>query len=338
MTPEIHLKGWLERDGKVLARAEVERMLSQEPELLSRCGGEFALAWDACRARDRFGIMLSPEPAGTIVCNGQAVGAIDPTPPACDLEEAIVTAVRLRSDEGIVALSGGVDSSLVAALAGLECVVVGVEESHDAARAAHVARDLGLVLHTVTPTEAEIEEALARVVRVIPDPTNPVDAAIATTLSFVAAWAGEHGYTRILAGQGADELFGGYARYLESENLAADLERDFAGLAHQGVRDQRVAALHGAYFSLPYMDVRVVRAIRGVPAAEKVRDGVRKYPLREIAARHIPADTAWYEKKAMQYGSGIWRVIQRLTRKNGYKKSVQGYLNHISRAEYGIGD
>ncbi len=338
MTPEIQLKGWLERNGEVLACTEIERMLDQEPSLLAQCGGEFALAWDTCRARDRFGIMLAPEPAGTIVCNGRAVGTIDPTPTPCDLEEAIVTAVRLRSDEGIVALSGGVDSSLVAALAGLECVVVGVEESHDVARATQVARDLGLTLHTVTPTEADIEAALARVIRVIPDPTNPVDAAIATTLSFVAEWAGEHGYSRILAGQGADELFGGYARYLESDDLAADLERDFAGLAHQGLRDQRVAALHGAYFSLPYMDVRVVRAIRGVPAHERVRGGVRKYPLREVAARHIPADAAWYEKKAMQYGSGIWRVIQRLTRQNGYKKSVQGYLNHISRAEYGIGD
>ncbi|MCK9308055.1 MAG: asparagine synthase, partial [Methanoculleus sp.] len=41
------------------------------------------------------------------------------------------------------------------------------------------------------------------------------------------------------------------------------------------------------------------------------------------------------EKKAMQYGSGIWRIIQRLARQNGYKKSVQGYLTEISRAEHG---
>lgn len=328
----------MERDGERLTRTEIERMLSQEPALLSQCGGEFALAWDACRARDHFGIIPASVPAGAIVCGGRTVGRIEPSPPPCDLEEAILTAIRLRSDDGVVALSGGVDSSLVAGIAGLECVVVGFEESHDAVQAARAARELGLTLHTVTPTEALIEEALTHVVSVIPDPTNPVDASIATTLYFVAEWAGEQGYSRILAGQGADELFGGYARYLGSEDLAAELEHDFHGLADQALRDQRIAALHGAYFSLPYMDVRVVRAIRGVPAHERVRDGVRKHLLRTIAERHIPAEIAWHEKKAMQYGSGIWRVIQRLARKNGYKKSVQGYLNQISRAEYGIGD
>ncbi|WP_243671210.1 asparagine synthase C-terminal domain-containing protein, partial [Methanoculleus chikugoensis] len=87
------------------------------------------------------------------------------------------------------------------------------------------------------------------------------------------------GHTRILAGQGgADELFGGYARYLASPDLAAELERDLADHGRQRARDQAVAALHGAYFSMPYLDVRVVRAAQGIPAREKVRGGVRKHP------------------------------------------------------------
>jgi aspartyl/glutamyl-tRNA(Asn/Gln) amidotransferase C subunit len=52
-----------------------------------------------------------------------------------------------------------------------------------------------------------------------------------------------------------------------------------------------------------------------------------------VAQEYIPAEIARAEKKAMQYGSGIWRTIQHLSRKNGYKKSVQGYLTEISRAE-----
>jgi len=111
------------------------------------------------------------------------------------------------------------------------------------------------------------------VVRVIPDPTNTVEASIAATMYFAAAWAGEHGYTRILAGQGADEIFGGYARYLSSPDLAAELERDFADLGRQGARDQAVAALHGTYLSMPYLDIRVVRAAQAIPARERVRGG-----------------------------------------------------------------
>ncbi len=331
----MNLKGWIERDGVRLSPAGVERMLSEGPQALSRCGGEFLLSYDGCIARDALGIMPGPIPPGTVFCGEGEVARIDPDPPACSLEEAIVTAVNLRGDEGVVAFSGGVDSALIAHLARLPCVTVGIEGSHDAAWATAAARMMGLDLTIVSPTEDEVAEALARVVRVIPGPTNPVDASIATTMYFAAAWAAEQGHTRLLAGQGADELFGGYARYLSSPDLAAELERDVADLGRQGARDQAVAALHGTYLSMPYLDVRVVRAARSIPAAEKVRGGVRKYPLRMVAGEHIPAEIARAEKKAMQYGSGIWRTIQHLARKNGYKKSVQGYLTEISRAEHG---
>jgi len=41
-------------------------------------------------------------------------------------------------------------------------------------------------------------------------------------------------------------------------------------------------------------------------------------PLREVAERHLPLEFARGEKKAMQYGSGIWKAIGHLSSKNGY--------------------
>jgi asparagine synthase (glutamine-hydrolysing) len=329
----MEITGWMERGGTRLAANEIETMVRTDTEALRSCGGEFFLRWDGCRARDHFGIVPGEDcPAGTWICDGVERGRIDPEVPAMNLDDAITEAVRLRSDEGVVALSGGVDSALVALLAQRPCVVVGLPGSHDVCRAQAVAEELALPIATVPVDERRVEEALRCVVRVIPRLT-PVDAAIATTLYFVAEWAGCHGHERIIAGQGADELFGGYARYLETETLAEDLARDVAGLPGQVARDQAVAALHGTCFSLPYADVRVVRAARAIPAAGKVVDGVRKKPLRVVAERHLPPSMAYYEKKAMQYGSGIWKTIQLLSRKNGYKKSVQGYLIHIRGAE-----
>jgi asparagine synthase (glutamine-hydrolysing) len=327
MVSGVRLKGWVEVDGKRLSESEVEEVLKESPTSISSFGGEFFLRWNGCGARDRFGIIPGDCPAGTIVCDGEVVGVVDPKPPALDLDRAIETAVRLRSDDGVVALSGGVDSALVAALARRECVVVGVEGSHDLKRAKVVADVLDLSLETAVIDPGRIEEALRSVLTVIPRP-NPVDASIAATLYFVAEWAKDHGYKRILAGQGADELFGGYARYLETKTLGQDLERDFQGLAVQAARDQAVAALFGAYFSLPYLDVRVVNAAMAIPAEEKVRDGIRKRPLREVAARHMPAASAYYEKKAMQYGSGVMREMRRLARKKGQGK-VGDFLEEI---------
>lgn len=332
MDQSIRARGWMELAGERLKDSEIKAMLCQDPEMTSRLGGEFFLEWNGCKARDHFGIMPGDCPPGSVVCGDEVIGKVDPENPLMSLVEAIEIAVRLRSDEGVVAMSGGVDSALVARLAGRECVVVGVDGSHDLLHAKYVADELGLSLERVLIDPVSIEDRLRQVLLVIPK-IDPVNASIATTLNYVAEWAGLHGHQRILAGQGADELFGGYARYLQTEALAQDLEKDFLGLSMQLARDQLVASLHGTYFSLPYMDVRVVAVALSIPPEQKVCDGVRKCPLREVAERFMPSAIARHEKKAMQYGSGVMKEIQRLASRKGYRKSVQDYLLCLCREE-----
>jgi asparagine synthase (glutamine-hydrolysing) len=330
----LKVRGWVELDGRLLTVQEIEEIIFHDPALIHRFGGEFFLSWDGCCARDHFGVMPGDCVRGTIACNGIVQGAVEPDPPEVPLGDAILAAVNLRSGEGITALSGGVDSSLVAKLAGRECVAVGVRGSHDLRRAEHAASLLGLSCTYVEITSQEIESALPLVVAAIPK-KEPVSAGIALTQYFVAQWAGEHGHHRVITGQGADELFGGYQRYRTTPTLADDLSRDIGILWEQAARDQSVAALHEVYFSMPYLDIRVVRAALAIPAHEKVHAGGQKVPLRLVAERHIPADLAWYDKKAMQYGSGVWKELQKLARKKGYKTSMQDYIDHISRVNHG---
>jgi asparagine synthase (glutamine-hydrolysing) len=324
----MDLDGWVEIGGRRISLSEISEILARHTEEVSRFGGEFLLAWNDCIARDQFGIIPGNIESGTVVCREEVVCKIRPDAPEMGLDAAIREAIRLRSDEGICALSGGVDSSLIAALAGLPCISVGTAGSHDLAQARKAADRIGLECSYVKIRDEDIREGLKAILGVLPDPT-PVEAAIGIAQYLVTRSASELGYRRVLSGQGADELFGGYARYLASGDIGAELERDFIALQRQVFRDQTVAALHATRFSLPYLDIRVVRAARSIPAEEKLKDGIRKRPLREVAARHIPPEIAWYEKKALQYGSGVWKALQRFARHNGYKKSVQGYLNQV---------
>lgn len=333
----LEITGWIEKEGQILWDEDIRNILLDDAGQVAGFGGEFLIKWNGCAARDHMGIIQGNCPKGKVVCDGEIIAEVNPSVPDLPLNEAIKIAVSLRKDEGIVALSGGVDSSLVAALAGRDCVAVGTEDSHDIKRARAVALYLGLGLDEVIVTRGDVEDALIDVIGIIPGIT-PVDAGIATTLWFVASYAGEHGYKRILAGQGADELFGGYARYLDSEDLGAELKRDLEDLPLQISRDQAVATRHGAFFSFPYLDLRVIRSARNIPLMEKVRGGRRKIALRAVASQHLSTEIADYEKKAMQYGSGIWKIILDLARENGYKKSTQGYINYLGRIEHGIGE
>ena len=331
---EPELAGWIELNGARLTRQDIETILHERPRDILRFGGEFFLSGNGCRARDHFGVMQGNCPKGTLTCESGITGEIIPVVPDLPLEEAIITAVRVRSDEGVTALSGGVDSTLVAHLAGRECVAVGLAGSHDLRQAKHAADMLSLSCTYVEITRPAIAEALPIVIAAI-QKKDPVNTGIALTQYFITRWAGEHGYNRIITGQAADEIFGGYSRYLETKTLAEDLIRDFAGLEQQAERDQSIAALHGTYLSMPYLDLRVVRAARKIPASEKVLGQLRKVPLRKVAERHIGPELAWYEKKAMQYGSGVAKELSRLARKNGYKTSVQDYIDQINRVEHG---
>lgn len=324
----MHLRGWVEHRGHRLSETELGELLARDPLIITQCGGEFFLEWDGCRARDHYGIMQGDVPAGMLICRGGSAVPVMPAIEPLNLITAITTATQLRSEGAVIAFSGGIDSSLIASIARQPALTVGVEGSHDLRRATVVAEQLGVPLNVVKVTEKEVEEALTVVLTTIPKVT-PTDAAIATTLFFVAQEAARQGYDCILTGQGADELFGGYARYLSSTHLEEDLQRDFQGIGLQVARDQAVALLHRIWFSYPFLDLRVVRAAQVIPAQAKVADGIRKRPLREASLMFLLPEIAWYEKKALQYGSGMWRMIRHLARQNGYKTAVQGYLDHL---------
>ena len=325
----MRLVGWVERSGEILTEERVAGLLREDPQAPLGFGGEFTLEWDGCTCTDPLGVLGSPFPPGVISCGGRERGRVVPDVPDLDLEAALRASVTLRRDGAVVALSGGVDSALLAAFAGLPCVTVGMEDSQDFPWAGRVTSALGLPHRRVAITPDEADRALLAVLTVIRKKA-PLDVSIALTLFFVCQAAAEDGFRRVLCGQGADELFAGYARHRVSTDLASDLRRDFSTLHAQAIRDQAVARLHATCLSYPYLDTRVVRAAGRIPPKDLIAGGVGKQPLRARAARHLPEEVAGRGKKAMQYGSGIWRHLRRRARENGYKRSVQGYLDWLS--------
>ena len=313
------LRGWIEKDGRILSVAEAEKLTADE---VSVCGGEFVLETKTLTARDCYGIMPSDNPAG-IVSFRDGTKNIKPDVPKLGLEEAIVEAVRLRSvGKAVVTLSGGVDSTLVAALSNLPSIAVGAEGSHDAEAAEKAADALGadLTIHTITFDE--VEAALPEVLGFLPL-RNPMDIELAVTGYFICRLAKKCGAERILTGQAADELFAGYARYGKTNTLRADLDSDFKDLARQRTRDSAPASHFGVWYSLPYMDERVVRCARTLSADELVSGELRKVALRKVAEKYIPKEFAWKPKKAMQYGSGVSKMLSRLAKKEGCKNTSE---------------
>src|SRR5665647_1834783 len=94
----LKLTGWVEVDGHRLTEQDIEEILHNSPDKVKNFGGEFFLAGSGCRARDHFGIMPGNCPKGTLICDGEIKGIIDPHIPELPLEKAIITCLLYTSD------------------------------------------------------------------------------------------------------------------------------------------------------------------------------------------------------------------------------------------------
>jgi len=235
-----------------------------------------------------------------------------------------------------VAFSGGVDSALLAAALDAPLYTVGFRGSHDLVAARSAASLLGLELRPVEVDHERLEAAIPRVVGAT-GRTNAMDVGITLPLFVAGERASADGFDRLALGQGADELFGGYAKVArapEDPRVDADTvrgaRRELLGtLPDQLERDVLALRAAGVEPVTPLLDDRVVRAALELPGELLVTPrGDRKWALRLAARELLPDRLAFREKKAVQYGSRVAGELDRLARQAGFKRRMD---DHVTR-------
>lgn len=237
-----------------------------------------------------------------------------------DLVRALDGAVESAMAKGPPAImfSGGLDSGLLAALAGRHgsprLYTVGLEGSHDMVMSREAAGDLGLPWTPLVMTADDVIAACRELLAIVPV-RSPVTVSFELPLQMIASRAEEE---VLITGQGADELFGGYSRYLEmsADEAGRNMADDLAHLLSEVIPlEEAIARRYGKRVERPFLDPEVRKLAAAMPVADKIKGGERKSPLRS-AASSLGADLiASREKKAAQYGSGFMKVLKSRARK-----------------------
>ena len=196
-----------------------------------------------------------------------------------------------------VFLSGGLDSSLVAAIAArwaaregtvLHTFAVGTDDSPDLLAARTVAEYLGTEHHEIDYRAAEALESLPNVVRAI-ESFDPGLVRSAVPNYMLARMTRQH-VRVVLTGEGADELFAGYdylREFTEADDLRDELARTVRSLHNLNLqRCDRVTMAHAVEARVPFLDREVIAWALRVPASAKL---ARPGRAREAAAaRGVP--------------------------------------------------
>lgn len=242
-----------------------------------------------------------------------------------------------------VSFSGGLDSSIIAALirgahADAILITVGLEGSKDIENAENFAKETGLRIRTVTYALRDVEETLPKIIWLIEEP-NALKASIKIPEYWIAEVSSKMNCRAIFFGHGGDELFGGYHKYLKEyarsfEDAETALFLDTINIYKDSLEmSEKICAFHGVEARFPYMDYKLVEFALNIPVTMKISsmsDPLRKRILRKYAEQiGLPATVYLKPKKAIQYGTGVDKALRRIARRSGL--SGQELINKIFR-------
>ncbi len=217
----------------------------------------------------------------------------------------------LENNSDCIALSGGLDSSILAScIKDKKTVALGMVakdfSSPDLVHAQLVAKSCGLQLDVITIPVDDLLSAAEDVIKIL-QVFNPIEIRNNIVVYLTMKFAKESGFSSIMTGDGADELFAGYNFFkrLSGQELQKDLARIW-NVMHFPSRS--ISQSLGIVLHTPFLDDAMSEYAKKIPVDLKIREenGTKygKWILRKSFENDLPSSIVWREKSAMQDGSG----------------------------------
>jgi len=243
------------------------------------------------------------------------------------LRELLIEAVRKRMDGvGAVSLSGGLDSSIVAAIAKefnpdlkLFTGTIAKAPGPDLENAKLMADFLGLEHYIYRITDEDIINFLPEAVWYLESFDEDCINGIISNY-YVSKMASEFTHS-VLVGEGADELFGGYRMVLKNPKVTSDEQREqlaqrLVDIAYNTAlrRLDRAWMANGVNYETPFLDANVVAFSQKIPMKWKIHGEkqTEKFILREAFRDMLPEKIANREKLRFSMGVGMDHVMDEI--------------------------
>ena len=243
------------------------------------------------------------------------------------LEDAVERQLMSDVPYGVL-LSGGLDSSIISAVAKkfaakrietdnkddawwpqLHSFAIGLEGSPDLAAARNVAKHIDSIHHEINYTVQEGLDAIRDVIYHI-ETYDVTTVRASTPMYLLARFIKSMGVKMVLSGEGADEIFGGYLYFHKAPNAEEFHKETVRKLnkLHQYdcLRANKSLASWGVEGRVPFLDKEFMDvAMRLNPNDKMAGNGkMEKHILRKAFEEYLPQEIAWRQKEQFSDGVG----------------------------------
>ncbi len=243
------------------------------------------------------------------------------------LEDAVKRQLMSDVPYGVL-LSGGLDSSIISAIAKkyaarrietdsrkeawwprLHSFAIGLEGAPDLAAARKVAEHIGTVHHEIHYTVQEGLDAIRDVIYFI-ETYDVTTVRASTPMYLLARVIKSMGIKMVLSGEGADEVFGGYLYFHKAPDAKAFHEETVRKLGklhlYDCLRANKSLCAWGVEGRVPFLDKEFLDvAMRLNPEDKMIKDGrIEKWVLRKAFEDLLPESVVWRQKEQFSDGVG----------------------------------
>ena len=243
------------------------------------------------------------------------------------LEAAVQRQLMCDVPYGVL-LSGGLDSSVISAIAKkysamrietdnkaaawwpqLHSFAVGLKGAPDLAKAKEVAEHIGTVHHEINYTIQEGLDAIRDVIYYI-ETYDVTTVRASTPMYLLARVIKSMGIKMVLSGEGADEIFGGYLYFHKAPDAKAFHDETVRklGKLHQYdcLRANKSLSAWGVEGRVPFLDKEFIDVAMRLNPVDKMCPGstIEKRVVREAFADMLPESVAWRQKEQFSDGVG----------------------------------
>lgn len=243
------------------------------------------------------------------------------------LEDAVHRQLMSDVPYGVL-LSGGLDSSIISAVAKkfaarriennneteawwpqLHSFAIGLKDAPDLIAAQKVADYIGTVHHEIHFTVEEAMDALSDVIYHI-ETYDVTTVRASTPMYLLARFIKSMGVKMVLSGEGSDEIFGGYLYFHKAPNAKALHEETVRKLdklhLYDCLRANKTLAAWGVEGRVPFLDKEFMDiAMRMNPQDKLCGNGkIEKYALRKAFEGYLPESVTWRQKEQFSDGVG----------------------------------